>query len=89
MKSSGSPNPLNQILIIAFKRLQYLCSYLIKLIEVIWRTNRIPRQWRRAVTILNHKKDSTDDPSNVRPTTLQSIPLNVFTLALRNKLFVF
>ena len=89
MKSSGAPNPLDQISIVAFKRSPYLRSYLTKLIEVIWRINTIPPQWRRAVTILIHKKDSTDDPSNFRPITLQSIPLKVFTSALRNKLFVF
>ena len=89
MKSSGSPNPLDQILIIAFKRSPYLRSYLTKPIEVIWRTNTTPPQWRRAVTILIYKKDTTDDPSNFRPVTLPSIPLKVFILALRNKLFVF
>ena len=68
MKSSGLPNPLDQILIIAFKRSPYFRSYLTKLMEVIWRTNIIQPQWRRAFTILIHKKDSTDDPSNFRPT---------------------
>ena len=53
------------------------------------RTNSISLQWRRAVTILIHKKDSADDPSNFRPLTLQSIPLKVFTSALRNEFFVF
>ena len=61
MKSSGSANPLFKILIIAFKRSPYLLSYLTKFIEVIWRTNTIPPQWRKEVTILIHKKDSTDD----------------------------
>ena len=89
MKSSGSPNPLDQIPIIAFKRSPYLRSYLTKLIEDIWRTNTIPPQGRRTVTILIHKKDSTDDPSNFRPITLQSIELKVFTSALRYQLFVF
>ena len=86
MKSSGSPNSPDRILIIAFKRSPYIRSYLTKLTEVIWRTNTISPQWRRAITILIHKKD---DPSNFRPLTLQSIPLKVFTSALRNKLFAF
>ena len=89
MKSSGSPNPLFQIPIIALKKSPYLLSYLTKFIEVIWRTNTIPPQWRRAVTILIHKKDSTDDASNFRPITLQSVPPDVFTLALKNKLLCF
>ena len=89
MKSSGSLNPLDQISIISFKRLLYLRSYLTKFIEVIWRTNTTPPQWKRGITILIHKKDSTDDLSNFRPITLQSIPLKVFTSALSNKLFLF
>ena len=75
--------------IIAFKRSPYLRSYLTKLIEVIWRTNTTPPQWKGAFTILFHKKDSTVDLSNFKLITSQSIPLNVFTSALRNKVFVF
>ena len=88
MKSSGSPNPLDQIPIIAFKRSPYLCSYLTNLIEVIWRTKRIPPQWRGVVNILIHKKDSADDPSSFRTITLQSISLKVFTSGLRNRLLL-
>ena len=41
------------------------------------------------MTILIHKKDSTHDPVNFFPITLQSIPLKVFLSAVRNKLFVY
>ena len=89
MRPSGSPNPLDEILIIAFKRSPYLPSYLTKLLEVIWRANTIPSIWRRSVTILIHKKGIADDPSNFMPITLQAIPLKVFASALINKLFLF
>ena len=89
MKSNGSPCPLDQILVIAFKRSVYLRSYLTKIIQVAWCNRTIPEAWKRAVTILIHKKDSTHDPANFRHITLQSIPLKVFTSAVRNKLFVY
>ena len=50
---------------------------------------RVVNQTRSAVTILTYKKYSKDDQSNFRPITLQLILLKVYTLALRNKLFVF
>ena len=36
-----------------------------------------------------HKKDETDNSANFRPITLESVPLKVFTLCLRNKIFAF
>ena len=89
MKSNGSPCPLDQIPVIAFKRSVYLRSYLTKVIQVAWCNRTIPEAWKRAVTILIHKKESTHDPVNFRPITLRSIPLKVFTSAVRNKLFVY
>ena len=89
MKSNGSPYPLDQISVITFKRSAYLRSYLTKIIQVAWCNRSIPEAWKRAVTILIHKKGSTHDPVNFRPITLQSIPLKVFTSAVHNKLFVY
>ena len=89
MKSNGSPCPLDQIPVIAFKRSTYLRSYLTKIIQGAWCNRTIPEAWKRAVTILIHKKDSTHDPANFSPITLQSIPLKVFTSAVRSKLFVY
>ena len=89
MKSNGSPCPLDQTPVIAFKRSAYLHSYLTKIIQVAWCNRTIPEAWKRTVTILIHKKDCTHDPANFRPITLQSIPLKVFTSTVRNKLFVY
>ena len=41
------------------------------------------------MTILIHKKESTHDPANFRPITLRSIPLKVFSSAVRNNLLVY
>ncbi len=48
-----------------------------------------PDEWKKACTILIHKKDDTNCPSNFRPITLETIPLKVFTSCLRNSIFTF
>ena len=89
MKPSGSPCPLDQISIICFKRCPYLRSYLIDIIHAAWSSRVVPSEWKKACTILIHKKGETDDPANFRPITLESIPLKIFTSCLRNKTFQF
>ena len=89
MKPSGSPCPLDQISIICFKRCPYLHSYLTEIIHVAWSCGVVPSEWKKACTIIIHKKGGTDEPANFRPITLESIPLKVFTSCLRNKTFQF
>ena len=89
MKSSGSPCSLDQISVIPFKHCPYLRSYRTELISVVWRQGSVPHEWKRAVTILLHKKGDTSDPANFRPITLESIPLKIFTSCLRNKIYNF
>ena len=89
MKPSGSPCPLDQISIICFKRYPYLRSYLTEIINTAWSAGVVPSEWKRACTILIHKKHETSNPANFRPITLQPIPLKVFTSCLRNKTFPF
>ena len=89
MKSSGSPCPLDQLSIICFKRCPYLRSYLTDLIREIWLSKTVPAEWKKACTILIHKKGNTNDQSNFHPITLQSIPLKVFTSCLRNAMYSF
>ena len=79
MKSSGSPCPLDQISVIPFKHCPYLRSYITDLISLAWRQGSVPHEWKRAVTILLHKKGDKSDPANFRPITLESIPLKIFT----------
>ena len=89
MKSSGSPCPLYQISIISFKHCPYLRTYLTELIHDIWLSGTVPTEWKRACTILIHKKDNNNDPSNFRLITLESTPLKVFTSCLRNAVYSF
>ena len=87
MKSSGSPCPLDQLSIICFKCCPYLRTYLTELIHECWLSGIVPTEWKRACTILIHKKGNTNDPSNFRPITLQSVPLKVFASCLRNAIY--
>ena len=89
MKSSCSPCPLNQLSIICFKRCPYPRTHLAELIHEIWRSGTVPTEWKRACIILIHKKDNTNDPSNFRLITLESVPLKVFTSCLRNAIYSF
>ena len=73
MKSSGLPCPLDQLSIICFKRCPYLRTYLTELIRESWLSGIVPTEWKRACTILIHKKGNTNDPTNFRPITLQSV----------------
>ena len=87
MKASGSPCPLDQISIISFKRCPFLRTYLTDIIRKVWLSGSIPSEWKQACTILIHKKDDTNMPSNFRPITLQTITLKIFTSCLRNAIY--
>ena len=89
MKSSGSPCPLDHISIISFKRCPYLTTYITESIKVVWSSGTLPNEWKKACTVLAHKKGDPNDPANFRPITLDSIPLKIFTSALRNSIFDF
>ena len=89
MKSSGSPCPLDQLSMISFKRCPYLRIYITEIIKVVWSSGTLPNEWKKACTVLAHKKGDPKDPANFRPITLESIPLKVFTSALRNSIFDF
>ena len=77
MKASGSPCLLDQLSIISFKRYPFLRTYLTDLIHAVWLFGTIPSEWKKACTILIHKKGDT---------TPESIPLKLFTSCLRNAL---
>ena len=88
-KASGSPCPLDQLSIICFKRCPFLRTYLTDLIRAVWLSGTIPSEWKKACTILIHKKGDTNTPSNFRLITLETIPLKVFTSCLRNAMYSF
>ena len=89
MKSSGCPCLLDQISILVFKHCPHLRSYLTAVLEQVWESGKIPEVWKKATTILIHKKESCEDPANFRPITLESVPLKILTSLIRNKMFSF
>ena len=89
IKTSGSPCPLDQLSIIPFKWCPYLRSYLTEVFRNIWQSGEIPNEWKKACTVLIHKKGDQSDPANFRPITLESTPLKIFTSCLRDSMFAF
>ena len=45
--------------------------------------------WKKAVTILIYKKGEQNDAQNVRPITLEAVPLKIYTSFLRNRMYNF
>ena len=66
-----------------------LRTCLTEVIRSVWSSKSVPAEWKKACSVLIHKKGNTNDPSNFRPITLESIPLKVFTSYLRNAMFSF
>ena len=89
IKTSGSPCPLDQLSIIPFKWGPYLRSYVTEVFRNIWQSGEIPNEWKKACTVLIHKKGDQSDPANFRPITLESTPLKIFTSCLRDSMFAF
>ena len=55
----------------------------------MWISGIVPIEWKKAATILIHKKGDSNDPLNFRPITLESVPLKVFTSCFRNSIYAF
>ena len=86
MKASGSPCPLDQI---SIKGCLYLRSYLLLVFKKISSTGQIPSMWKKAVTILIYRKGEQNDAQNLRPITLETVPLKIYTSFLRNRMYNF
>ena len=55
----------------------------------MWQSGEIPDVWKKACTVLVHKKGDQSDPANFRPITLECTPLKIFTSCLRDSMFAF
>ena len=89
MKASGSSCHLDKISIIPFKRCPYLRTYITEIIRILWMSGVIQEEWKKACTILIHKKGETSEPGNFRSITLESVPLKIFISYVRDSLFSF
>ena len=86
MKATGYPCPLVKISIIPFKCCPYLRSYLTKLFRISWKSGNTPRAWKKACIILTHRKGDPLDPATFRPSTLETVPLKIFTSCMRDSM---
>ena len=89
MKISSCLSPLDRISVICFKCCPYLRSFLMEMIRAIWSSGCVHSEWKKACTVLIHKKGDPNNPSNFRPIALQSVGLKIFTSCLRDSIFKF
>ena len=89
MKASSSPCPLDQVSLICFKGCPFLRTVITRLFRIIWTSGHIPHEWKKACTLLVHKKGNSDDPANFRPITLETDPLKIYTSCLRDSIYSF
>ena len=53
-----------------------------ELLREVWRTKRVPQEWKNAILIPLHKKQSRKDCNNYRGIALLSVPGKVLSLIL-------
>ena len=87
MKAGAAACPLDQVSVLTLKKCPYLRTYLMCLIQKLWKGQNIPSVWKKAVTILIYKSDDPSDPKNFRPITLENVFLKVYTSFIRNRIF--
>ena len=90
MKSFSSPCPIDKISVVCFKHCLHLRSFSTYLIRFIWLSGHLfALSGYQSLHYINTQKRGTEDPSNFRPITLQSVPLKIFTSCLRDSVFDF
>ena len=87
MKAFGSPCPSDQVSVICLKRCPYLRTFLTAIVVEIWKSCHIPMTWKKAVSVLIHKKGESEN--QFRPITLETVLLKVFTSLLRDRIYGF
>ena len=65
---------------------QVMVDWLWELLREVWRTKRVPQDWKNAILIPLHKKQSRKDCNNYRGIALLSVPGKVLSLVLHNRL---
>ena len=87
MKSAGSSCPINQVRTLMLKKCPRLRTTVWKVCCYCWENDHVPTEWENNTTIRIHKKSNTDDPSNFRPITLDTILSKVMTSYIENRIF--
>ena len=67
---------------------QVMVDWLWELLREVWTTKRVPQDWKNAILIPLHKKQSRKDSNNYRGIALLSVPgkVPILSLILHNRL---
>ena len=63
-----------------------MVDWLWELLREVWKTKRVPQEWKNAILIPLHKKRSRKDCNNYRGIALLSVPGKVLSLILHSRL---
>ena len=63
-----------------------MIDWLWELLREVWRTKQVPQEWKNAILIPLHKKQSRKACDNYRGIALLSVPGKVQSLTLLNRL---
>ena len=88
-RSRSSSGLWDRLSILILKNCPMARTILHWIISECWKSNRIPVCWKNSATILIHKKDSTADPSNFRPISLQSVWYKILASIMKQRLYKF
>ena len=64
---------------------QAMVAWLQELQREVWGTNQVPQEWKNAILIPLHKKQSGKDCDNYHGIALLSVPEKVLSLILHNR----
>ena len=87
MKAGAAACPLDQVSVLTLKKCPCLTTYLMCLIQKLWKGQNILSVWNKAVTILIFKSDAPSNIKNFLPITLENVFLKVYTSFIRNRIF--
>ena len=65
---------------------QVMVDWLWELLREMWKTKRVPQEWKNTILIPLHKKRSRKDCNNYRGIALLSVPGKVLSLILHSRL---
>ena len=63
-----------------------MMDWLVELIQEVWKTRRVPQEWKNATLVPLHKKKDQKECKNYRGISLLSIPRKVLTLVLLERM---
>ena len=86
IKGSASACPLDQISVLVLKNCPYVRTILHRIICHCWNEKTLPKIWKYGFTVLIHKKDSTSNPANFRPITLEPVFSKILSSLIRNRI---